>query len=113
MSTVITYDCGNKLLGRAFKNDIFENQYCIRPKYSTLVNPQAKSILQKIHKVVANLISRFDLQNIHPYKENPQEGIISATDFTVYIMYQTTLQYTTGKLMVIYDMILHTPFIAD
>ena len=59
MPTRIKYDSGNELMGHAFKNYLIENTHGIKSKYETTANPQANSISERIHQVIANLVSAF------------------------------------------------------
>ena len=111
--TIITYDKGNEFLGHAFKNELIQKEYGIKAKCATTANPQANSILERIHQVIANLVRTFDLQNNYLDKEDPWAGILAATAFAVRSTYHTTLQATPGQLVFGRDMILNTPFIAD
>ena len=81
--TIITYDCGNKFLGHAFKNDVTENEYRIKAKCATTANAKAISTLEIIHQITANLIRVFDLQNNYLNEDGPWSGILSATYFAV------------------------------
>ena len=77
--------------------------------YETTENPQADSILEIIHQVIANLIFMFDLQNNYLDGDEPWSGILAAADFSVLSTYHTTLQATPGQLVFGRDMILSTP----
>ena len=71
------------------------------------------SILERINQVIANHVSKFGLQNMYLYEDDPLSGILSATSFAVQIMYHATLQATPGQLVFGRDMIINTSFIAD
>ena len=71
------------------------------------------SILERIHQVIANLVSMFDLQSYHLDEDDPWSGILEATDFEIRSTHHTTLQATPGQLIFGRDMILNTPFIVD
>ena len=63
MPTIIAYDSGNESLVHAFNNNRVENEFGIKAKCATMENPQANSIIEKIHQVITNLVRKFELQN--------------------------------------------------
>ena len=69
--------------------------------------------MERIHEVIANLLRKFDLQNIYLDEDKPWLGIIATTAFAVRSMYHATLQSTQGNLVFESDMILNTLFTAD
>ena len=62
LPTVIMYDRGNEFLGHVFRNDLIKILYGIKAKCATTENPQVNSILERIRKVIVNLVSTFDLK---------------------------------------------------
>ena len=45
------------------QNNLIEKDYGIKPKFATRANPQANSIWERIHQVIANLSRTYDSQN--------------------------------------------------
>ena len=78
-----------------------------------MANPQANSILERIHQVIVNLVRMFDLQNNYLDEDDPWSGILEATDFAVQSTYYTNPQSIPGQLVFGRDMILNTSFIVD
>ena len=76
-------------------------------------NQQASSILEEIHKLIANLVHMFDLKKIYLNEDDSCAGILEANDFVRQSMYHTTLQATPRKLMFDNDLILNTTFATD
>ena len=111
--TIIMYDSGNECLCHALKNDLIKQWYGIEAKCANTPNPQTKSILERIHQVVANLVHVFDLQNNHLDKDEPRSDILAATDFAVRTMYHNTLQDTPGQMVFGRAIIINTPLISD
>ena len=65
------YGRGNELLGHSFKNGLIKTEYGIKAKCETTGNPQENSILERIHRVIANLIRTFDLNNTYLDEDEP------------------------------------------
>ena len=90
-----------------------KKEYGIIVKKATMVNPQANSILERVHKVIGNMIRTFNLQQNYLDEDDPWKGILAATAFAVRSTYHTTLQATPGQLVFGRDLILNCEFIAD
>ena len=84
----ITYDCGSELLGHEIKNTLIEEECIILAKTATRGNPQANSIIKRIHQLLANLIHIFELEKICRWGW-PMEGNSSVRSFCnpLYISY--------------------------
>ena len=80
---------------------------------STTVNPQYNPVLKNIHQVTANCLCKLDLQNNYLDEDDSWSGILAYTYFIVRSTYHTKLQSTSSKLVLLLDMIINTPFIAD
>ena len=77
------------------------------------MDPQVNSMLERIHQVISNLVSTFDLQNNYLDEDDPWSGILAATASAEQITYHTMLKSTPDQMVLWCDMILNTPFIAD
>ena len=64
MPTIITYDCGNEFPSHVFKIDLIKKKYRINSKCTTTSNPQANSILESIHQLIANLVRMSEFKKI-------------------------------------------------
>ena len=64
-------------------------------------------------QVIANLISKFDLQNTYLDKNETWSGILAATEFLVLSTYHTMLQVTSVQLVFVCDMILNNLVISN
>ena len=71
-----------------------KNEYGIKSKCATTSNSQAKYMLERIHRVIENLVCKFELQNNYPDQDDPWSGIIAAMPLEVRSMYQTKLKAT-------------------
>ena len=113
MNTTIIYDRWNEFLGHAFENSLIKNKYRIKDKSATTENPQASSILERIHQFKVNLVHTFDLKIYYLDKDDPWPSILAATVFAVHSTYHTMLQASPVQLVFGRDMISNTPFIVD
>ena len=102
--TQVTFDRGSKFIGHDFQ-DMIKNDYGLTKKPITVRNPQANSIAERMHKVVANIVCTFELQDNYLDEEDPWTGILAATAFAIHSTYHTTLQKTPGQLVFGRDMI--------
>ena len=69
-------------------------------KGTTVRNPQANAVLERIHQTLGNIIRTFQLQD-DPYMDpaDPWAGILSAAMFALRATYHTTLQATPAQLV--------------
>ena len=82
-SSEITYDHGSEFLGHKFKNSLIEEEYVILTKPATAGNPQAESIIKRIHQLLANLILTFDLDKNYADEDEPWKLILLAAAFSI------------------------------
>ena len=95
-----------------FKTTI-EANYGITIKPITLRNPQANSILERVHQTIGNIIRTFKVQDMVLNNENPWDGILACTMFTLRATVHTTMQHTPAQLVFGQDSILNTRHKAD
>ena len=110
---ICTIDRGFEFIGHRFKNDLMKKEYGIQVKKATTANPQANSILERVHKVIGNMIRTFELEENYLDQDDPWLGILAATAFAVRSTFHTTLQATPGQLVFGRDLILNCEHIAD
>jgi hypothetical protein len=79
----------------------------------TVRNPQANEIVERVHKVIGNIIRTFELENNYLDDKDPWKGILSATAFAVRSTFHTTLQNTPGQQVFGRDMILNVKHEAN
>jgi transposase InsO family protein len=87
--TQVTFDRGSEFMGNDFKNMI-KNDYGTKQKPITVRNPQANTIVERIHQVIANMIRTFELETNYMDEDDPWKGMLSATAFAVCSTYHTT-----------------------
>ena len=79
---------GNLLVQNS--QDLIKNEYGIKTKQTTVKNPQANSVLERIHQVLLNMLRTFELEDRNLDKDDPWTGILSAIAFAVRSTYHTT-----------------------
>jgi len=83
------------------------NDYGIKQKVITTRNPQANSIVERVHQTLGNLIRATEFQN-DPYLDidDPWAGILMAAAYALRSTFHTTLRATPGQLVFGRDMVL-------
>ena len=107
----VIVDRGNEFLAE-FKTLIQANNG-ITVKPITSRNPQANSILERVHQTIDNIIRSFKVQNLILDNENPWDGILANTMFALRATVHTTTQYTRAQLVFGRDSILNTRYEAN
>ena len=107
----IVYDRGSEFMGD-FANMIADD-YGITKRPITVRNPQANSIIERIHQTLGNIIRTFELHNDSDVTQDTWKGILSAAMFAVRATYHTTTQATPMQLVFGRDAILNVQFQAD
>jgi hypothetical protein len=70
------------------------NNYCIIAKPTTSHNPQANSVIERIHKVVNDMLRSFDLEEEMLEEDNPFDYFLQSTAWAIRSTYHTTVQAT-------------------
>ena len=107
--TQIIFDRGNEFLAE-FAQMVVED-YGIKKKPITKRNPQANSIIERVHQTLGNIIRVLDTQSMDP--EDPWGGVLAAAMFALRATYHTTTQATPMQLVFSRDAILNTTFQAN
>ncbi len=90
-----------------------KNDYGVTKKPTTTRNPQANSIIERIHQTIGNMIRSFQMGQLVVDEADPWSGVLAATMFTTRATYHTTLQATPAQLVFGRDAILNTKFTAN
>ena len=94
--------------------DMIEKDYGIKRKGTSVRNPHANAILERIHQTIGNIIRTFELYDRDDLdEEDPFAGVLAATMFAMRATYHTTTQATPSQLVFGRDAILNTKFEAD
>ena len=78
---------------------MMENDYGIFRSPISVRNPQAKTIVERVHQTIGNFIRTFKILEIDLDDENPWKGILSSTMFAVRSMVHTTMKHTPSQLV--------------
>jgi hypothetical protein len=83
----------------------------------TTINPKANTIIERVHKVVNDMIRSFDLENNHEnleeQEDNPFDYFLQSTAWAIRSTYHTTLQATPCQFVFGRDMIHNIAFRAN
>ena len=78
---------------------MIEEEYGIEKRGISPRNPQANSVLERIHQVIGNMIKTFRIYDREDLDEqDPWSGILAAIMFGVRATYHTTLEATPMQL---------------
>jgi transposase InsO family protein len=101
--------------GGEFKREFKQmcENYGIKAKPTTSHNPQANAIIERVHKVVNNMLRSFDLEQENLEEDNPFEYFLQSTALAIRSTYHTTLQATPCQLVFGRDMIHNIAFMAN
>ena len=100
----IVFDRGTEFMAEFSK--MCQNNYGLKRKHITTINPQSNAIIELIHQTIGNIIRIFDVYNI--VNNDPWSGILSETMFSVRTTYHTTLQASPMQLVFVGDATLNT-----
>jgi hypothetical protein len=78
----------------------------------TTINPLANAIIERVHKVVNDMLRSFDMENDNEnlQKDNPIEYLIQSIAWAIRSTYHTTLQATPYQFVFVRDLIYNFPF---
>ena len=82
-------------------------EYGIKRKPITVRNPQANSIIERIHQTIGNMIRTFRVNETYMDSDDPWSGLLSAVAFATRATIHTTLQATPMQLVFGRDAILN------
>ena len=106
----VIFDNGNKL-----KKDFLPllKDFSIRPTPTTIKNPQANSILERVHQVLGNMLTTKNLQKYDFDDMDPWSELLGPVASAIYSTHHTTLQITHGQLVFGRDMLLNLKLAVD
>ena len=91
---------------------MMRDDYGVKKKPITTRNPQANSILERVHQTVGQMLRTYEVQDLENI-DNPFEGILAAICFAIRATTHTTLQASPSQLVFGRDHILNIKFEAD
>ena len=93
---------------------IVQHDYGVKIKPITTRNPQANSIIERVHQTIGNIIRTFEMNKKTDIdEEDPWSGVLSATMFATRATYHMTNQTMLTQLVFGRDAILNTTFEAN
>jgi len=101
---------GTEFMGKFAQ--MIEQDYGIIRKGTTVRNPQANSVLERIHQTLGNIIRTFEVRQSDMTAEDSWEGILSAAMFALRATYHT-LQATPTQQVFGRDAMLNVKFQAN
>ena len=78
---------------------MIKDDYGIRKSPASVQNPQANSILERIHQTIGNVIRTFKFDEKYMDPSNPFSGILAATMFATRATYHMTTRATPTQLV--------------
>ncbi|MGH7974544.1 MAG: RNase H-like domain-containing protein, partial [bacterium] len=102
--------------GKEFKNEEFHeltDSYGIHRNGTSVKNPQANGILERVHQVLANMLRTFNLENQVLDDNNTVQSFLSSAAWAIRSTYHTTLDATPGQLVFGRDMIFNLAHVAN
>ena len=109
--TQIIMDRGTEFMAEF--SDMIQNEYGIKKKLISTRNPQANSVIERVHQVIGNMLRTFEVQKHELDTDDPWGGILSAIMFAVRSTFHTTLSATPMQLVFGRDAMLNIGFQAD
>lgn len=108
----LIFDRGSEF--KAEVTNMIRNDYGVTVRPTTTRNPQANSIVERVHQTVGNMIRTFEVyDNDTLDDDDPWSGILAAVMNAVRCTYHTTTQATPMQLVFGRDFSVNTDFVAD
>ena len=89
------------------------DSYGIKAKPTTSHNPQANAIIERVHKVVNDMLKSFDMENENLEEDSPFDYFLQSTAWAIRSTYHTTLQATPCQCVHGRDLIHNIAFKAN
>ena len=101
--------------GKEFKGDFYPllNAYGIKAKRTTVKNPQANAVLERVHQVIGDMLRTHDLENYEFDHEDSWTDILASVAWAIRSSVHSTKEATPGQLVFGRDMIFHDTFRAN
>ena len=107
----IVFDRGSEFM-KDFSEMVNED-YGIKRKPTTVRNPQANAMIERIHQTLGNIIRTFELHSDEEATQESWDGILSAAMFALRSTYHTSNQATPMQLVFGSYAILNLKFKTD
>jgi transposase InsO family protein len=107
----VVFDQGKEFMGEFAR--MVQEDYGIKRKPITTHNPQANSIIERVHQMIGNIIRTHQVGSAEINENDPWSGILAATMFATRATYHTITQAMPAQLVFGRDAILNTKFDAN
>ena len=106
----VIFDNGNE-----FKKDFLPllKYFSIKPTPTTIKNPQANAILERVHQVLGDMLRTKNLQQYDFDALDPWNDILASVAWAIRSTHHSTLKASPAQLVFNRDMLLNVKFIAD
>ena len=106
----VIFDNGNE-----FKKDFLPllNDFAIKPTPTTIKNPRANAILERLHQVLGDMLRTKNLEQYDFDSVDPWGELLASVAWAIRSTHHTTLQASPAQLVFGRDMLLDMKFIAD
>ena len=94
--TQVIFDRGSEFMGEFSR--MIKEDYGLRKKPITARNPQANSIIERVHQTIGQMLRTFRVQDTENLI-NPLDGILAAISFALRATVHTTTQYTPTQMV--------------
>ena len=100
--------------GPEFSSEFQEllESYGVRPKPTTIKNPQANAIVERSHKKIANALRAMQLSE-KMYDENSIHAILQHIAWGIRSTFHSTLRASPGQVVFDCDMIINATYVAN
>ena len=109
----IAYEREGEFLGHGFKNKLIENEFVVKTNPTSSRKPLANSTIERIHKLLGNLVRTYNLHSTYVYDADPWMVILAGADFVFLCTYHRAKGKSPGQLVFGQDMILPINHVAD
>ena len=101
--------------GAEFKKDFrtISTDYGVQLKNTTVKNPQANGVLERVHQTICNMLRAKNLAKLEMPEDDPWTAILASVAYAVRSTYHTTLEATPAQLIFGRDMIYPVEYVAE
>ena len=101
--------------GTEFKKNFLPllHDFAIKPTPTSVKNPQANAILERVHQVLGDMLRTKELQKHTFDTVDPWSELLASVAWAIRSTHHTTLQASPAQLVFSRDMLLNVKFIAD
>ena len=106
----ITYDNGSEF--KLHFEDLCKS-FNIKQRPTTVKNPQANAIIERVHGVIGDMMRTRDLDMSETVEDTMIEDFLVDAAWAIHSTYHTVLKSTPGAAIFGRDMLFDIPYVAD